>query len=34
MKRLIAVAAFSVICGPAFAQNTGPVPQSGMEKPE
>ena len=33
MKRLVAVAAFSMMCGPAFAQNTGPAPQAGMEKP-
>jgi hypothetical protein len=33
MKRLIAVTAFTVMCGTAFAQNTGPAPQSGMEKP-
>ena len=33
MKRLIAVAAFSLMCGSAFAQNTGPAPQTGMEKP-
>ncbi len=33
MKKLIAVAAFALICGPSFAQNAGPAPQSGMEKP-
>src|SRR5437879_5633596 len=33
MKRLIAVAAFSLMCGSAFAQNNGPAPQTGMEKP-
>jgi len=33
MKSLIAVTAFAVICSPAFAQNAGPAPQSGMEKP-
>ena len=33
MKKLIAVAAFMLLCGPAFAQNTGPAPQTGMEKP-
>ena len=33
MKKLIAVTAFSLISGAAFAQNTGPVPQTGMEKP-
>lgn len=32
MKRLIIVTAL-VLCGPAVAQNTGPVPQTGMEKP-
>jgi hypothetical protein len=33
MKKLIAVTAFAPLCGAAFAQNTGPAPQSGMEKP-
>jgi hypothetical protein len=33
MKKLIAVTAFALISGAAFAQNTGPAPQSGMEKP-
>lgn len=33
MKRPIAVAAFSLMFGSAFAQNTGPAPQTGMEKP-
>ena len=23
----------TLLCGPAFAQNTGPAPQTGMEKP-
>ena len=33
MKKLIVVVAFSLMCGSAFAQETGPAPQSGMEKP-
>lgn len=33
MKTLIAVIALTVMCGSAFAQNTGPAPQTGMEKP-
>ena len=33
MMKFIAVAAFTLLCGPAFAQNTGPAPQTGMEKP-
>ena len=33
MKKLIAVTAFALMCGAAFAQNTGPAPQTGMEKP-
>ena len=33
MKKPIAVIALSLMCGAAFAQNTGPVPQTGMEKP-
>lgn len=33
MKQLIAVAALTLIWGSAFAQNTGPAPQTGMEKP-
>jgi len=33
VKNLIAVAVFSLMCGSAFAQNTGPASQSGMEKP-
>jgi hypothetical protein len=32
-KILIAIAAISVVCGSALAQNTGPLPQSGMERP-
>jgi hypothetical protein len=31
--KLIAVTAFALVCGAAFAQNTGPAPQTGMEKP-
>jgi hypothetical protein len=33
MTKLIAVAAFALISGAAFAQNTGPAPQAGMERP-
>jgi hypothetical protein len=35
MKWLNAIAAFILMCmcGSAFAQNTGPAPQTGMEKP-
>jgi hypothetical protein len=33
MKKLITVTALALLCGPAFAQNTGPAPQTGMEKP-
>jgi hypothetical protein len=33
MKKMITVAAVTVLCGSAFAQNTGPAPQTGMEKP-
>ncbi|MBR0901671.1 hypothetical protein [Bradyrhizobium liaoningense] len=34
MKALIAAIAFAAMTGPVIAQNTGPAPQSGMEKPE
>ena len=33
MKKLVAVTAVFLLCGSAFAQNTGPAPQTGMEKP-
>ena len=33
MRTLVAVAAFSLMFGSALAQNAGPAPQSGMEKP-
>ena len=33
MKKLVAVVAFALISGGVFAQNTGPAPQTGMEKP-
>lgn len=33
MKTIVAVMAFTLMCGPAFAQNSGPAPQTGMEKP-
>lgn len=34
MKALIAAIALAVMSGPVIAQNTGPAPQSGMERPE
>jgi len=33
MKKLLVATAMVVINGVAFAQNTGPAPQTGMEKP-
>ncbi|MBT1510947.1 hypothetical protein KIP88_10565 [Bradyrhizobium sp. SRL28] len=33
MRKLITVTALTLLCGSAFAQNTGPAPQTGMEKP-
>jgi hypothetical protein len=33
MKNFITVTAFALMCGTASAQNTGPAPQTGMEKP-
>jgi hypothetical protein len=33
MKLLSIAAALTLICGAAAAQNTGPAPQTGMEKP-
>ncbi|KRR27104.1 hypothetical protein CQ14_34100 [Bradyrhizobium lablabi] len=33
MKKLITVAVLALLCGSVFAQNTGPAPQTGMEKP-
>ncbi|KRR08376.1 hypothetical protein CQ12_20400 [Bradyrhizobium jicamae] len=33
MKKLITVASLMLLCGSAVAQNTGPAPQTGMEKP-
>jgi hypothetical protein len=33
MKRLIAVTAFAFMSGAASAQNAGPAPQTGMERP-
>ena len=33
MKKFIIVTALTLLCGSAFAQNTGPAPQTGMEKP-
>lgn len=33
MKKLISIVALMFLCGPAFAQNTGPTPQAGMDKP-
>lgn len=32
MKKLIAVAALTLMCGPAFAQNTGPTPQTDTQQ--
>ncbi|MCK1735031.1 hypothetical protein IVA79_13890 [Bradyrhizobium sp. 138] len=34
MKALIAAVAFAALSGPVIAQNTGPAPQTGMERPE
>ena len=34
MCKLIAVTVLALICSPAFAQDRGPAPQSGMERPE
>ena len=33
MKKLVTVTAVALLCGSAFAQNTGPAPQTGMERP-
>ena len=33
MKTFITVIVLTLLCGSAFAQNTGPAPQTGMEKP-
>lgn len=33
MKKLIVATALTLFCGSALAQNTGPAPQAGMEKP-
>jgi hypothetical protein len=33
MKKLLTLAALILMCGSAFAQNSGPAPQTGMEKP-
>lgn len=33
MKTFIIAATLSLLCGSAVAQNTGPAPQTGMEKP-
>jgi hypothetical protein len=33
MNKLITVTALTFLCGQALAQNTGPAPQTGMEKP-
>ena len=33
MKKLVTVAALTLLCGSACAQNAGPAPQTGMEKP-
>ncbi|MGY3445760.1 MULTISPECIES: hypothetical protein [unclassified Bradyrhizobium] len=34
MYKPIIIMLLTLICSPAFAQNTGPAPQSGMERPE
>ena len=33
MKNIVAAVALVLMCGSASAQNAGPAPQSGMEKP-
>jgi hypothetical protein len=33
MNKFLVVTALIVLCGPTSAQNTGPAPQSGMERP-
>jgi hypothetical protein len=33
MKTFVSIAALTLLCGSALAQNTGPAPQTGMEKP-
>ena len=33
MKKIVATTAIVFMCGSASAQNAGPAPQSGMEKP-
>jgi hypothetical protein len=33
MKKIITITALTLVYGSAFAQNTGPAPQTGMEKP-
>jgi hypothetical protein len=33
MKKLVTITALTLLCGSAFAQNAGPAPQAGMEKP-
>jgi hypothetical protein len=33
MKKFFTLVASTLLCGSAFAQNTGPAPQTGMEKP-
>lgn len=34
MNKLVVAVTLALISGPAFAQDTGPAPQSGMERPE
>ncbi|MGY4624945.1 hypothetical protein [Bradyrhizobium sp. USDA 4486] len=34
MKMLVAAMAFAAMSGPVIAQNTGPAPQTGMDRPE
>jgi hypothetical protein len=33
MNKFLAAIGFTIFCSPALAQNTGPLPQTGMEKP-
>ena len=33
MKKFSIIIALTLLCGSAFAQNAGPAPQTGMEKP-
>ena len=33
MKKFVTITALTLLCSSALAQNTGPAPQTGMEKP-